>query len=108
MAHGTGYYWNRVYKADIKNDEYAVIFFRTYYYYHPQMSDCYEPDYEALDDYKVSVIKWRKDRWGNEVADCISESVESGTISKDEANKIWWNLKNNNISFERVKEYFDR
>ena len=108
MAHGTGYYWNRLYKADIKNDEYAVVFAGLCYYYYEDMSDCYEPTYEWQDEYKVLVMKWRKDRYGHLVADDLSESVEVGDLTKDEANKVWWNLKNRKIRFEDVKKELEK
>lgn len=108
MAHGTGYYWNRIWDADLQTKEYAVISFRLYHYYHEQMSDCYEPTSEAMDEYRVEVIKWRKDAYGHLVADHVSDSTDSGSITKEEANKIWWNLKHKNISFEAVRKYFER
>ena len=108
MAHGTGYYWNRIHKADLQTKEYAVIFTRLYYYYYEDMSDCYEPTYEAKDEYKVEVIKWRKSFHNTRslVADHLCENIEAGSIDKDTANKIYWNIKNKNISFAECKRYF--
>lgn len=106
MAHGTGLYWIRNYKADLKTKEYAAIFSQTRNYYFEPMSDCIEPTWENLDEYEVTVLKWRKDRWGHMVADHLSEGYRTGTINKDEANKIWWNIKNRSISFRECREYF--
>ena len=109
MAHRTGLYSERQYKADIRKEEYAVIFFRTCKYYYPQMSDSVEPSYELLDEYKVEVLKWRKDihTTNSKVADHLSETLSTGTIDKDTANKIYWNLKNRNLTFEQVRKCFE-
>ena len=64
MAHGTGIYMTRNYKADLRTDEYAAWFTRERNYYYEPMSDSYEPTYEELDGCEVTVAKWRKDRWG--------------------------------------------
>ena len=106
MAHGTGYYMERIYKADIETEEYAVIFCEERHYYHEQMSDCYEPTWEKTGKYEVTVMAWRKNRWGNQVADCLSQNIQTGEIDKETANKIWWNLKNRNMNFETVKQNF--
>lgn len=117
--HGTGYYWNRLYKMDYQTDEYAVVVCRLYYYYYEAMSDCYEPTYRACDEYEVTVIKWeqdyRIDRKGGKInvvylpgmhADHRCPSVRTGSIGKDEANKILWNIKNRNVTFEDCRKYF--
>lgn len=108
MAHGTGYYWNLIHKATLKTEEYAVTFTRLYYYWYPEMSDCYEPSCEARDEYEVTVTRWRDDphRRGSRIADHCCEGCRTGSISKDEANKIWWNIKNHNISYAECKRYF--
>lgn len=108
MKHGTGLCWERQYKADLQTDKYAVITLRLFNYYYPQMSDCYEPYCEAKDKYKIRVIVWRKDFHNKKrrVADHICKQVETPSISAEEANKIYWNLKNRNIPFEEVKKYF--
>jgi hypothetical protein len=106
MAHGTGSYMIRKYDLDIQTEEYAAIFFQERYYWYPQMSDCYEPTSELRDNYEVEVIKWRTNRYGHKVADCASDSVKTGNIDKDTANKIYWNLKNRNISYETCRKYF--
>lgn len=106
MAHGTGLYWNRINKLDIKKDEYMVIFYQLFDYYYPQMSDCYEPSCEAKNEYKVEVLKYREIK-GRMYADHLSEKAETETIGKEEAKKIYWNLKNRNISFKEVKKYFE-
>lgn len=106
MAHGTGRYYNRKYNQDIKKDEYCVIFCQCYNYFYPQMSDCYEPDCYPEDDFQVQIIKWRKDRYNHTVADHISPQICISNINKDEANKIYWNLKNKDISFDQCMKYF--
>lgn len=106
MAHGTGHYWIRNYNADLKTDEYAAIFSRLRYYYYEDMSDCYEPTWDNEDEYEVTVIKWRKDRYGHIVADHVSEGYRTGSITKDEANKIWWNIKNRKPGFDVCRKYF--
>lgn len=107
MVHGTGDYRVRIYKADLENSEYCAIFTKTRHYYYEDMSDCYEPTwYDKEDGYEATVLKWRKDRYGHLVADHISEGYRTGDISKEEANKIWWNIKNNNISFDGCRKYF--
>lgn len=109
MAHGTGLYWERKYSADIKTDEYVVRFYRLYDYYYPEMSDCYEPSCIAKNEYRVDVLKWRQDTYNRKhrIADFLSEHVETPSIDKNTANKIWWNLKNKNISFDECKKYFE-
>lgn len=106
MAHGTGYYMERVYKADIMKKAYCVMVARKFYYYYEQMSDCVEPTREALDEYDIRVCEWREDRHGDMVADFLSTNIRTGDIGTEEAKKIWWNLKNREIPFETVKEYF--
>lgn len=111
MAHGTGYYSERQWNADIVTDEYVVMFFRTKHYWYPDMSDSYEPTSEWTDKYSVEVgvwYEWKKGR--KEVSDMWREcDMQSLTdISKDEANKIWWNIKNRNLKFEDIKRYFQR
>lgn len=110
MAHGTGYYWIRDYKADLQKDEYAVMCFRLRYYYYEDMSDCYEPTYVNENEWRIDVVKWRDDfyRKGSKVADHLCESVEMHVTTKDEANKIWWNLKTRNIRFDDVKNEFEK
>ena len=106
MAHGTGLYWNRIYKADIRKKDYVVFVRRTYNYYYEQMSDCYEPSCEALDEYDVCVTCWRKDRYGDLVADDISDNIRTGKVDAETAKKIWWALKNRDIPFAEVRRYF--
>lgn len=108
MAHGTGDYLVRIHKADIETDEYLVAFTRTRHYYYDQMSDSYEPTYYDTEEYEATIMKWHRDRWGWLVADCLSDGYRTGVITKDEANKIWWNLKNRNISFEECRRYFTK
>lgn len=108
MSHSTGLEWKKNYKVSFENDEYVVSFFRLYDYYYEPMSDSYEPTCEALDEYEVTVTKWRDDFHNKnfKVADHLSESARTGSIDKDTANMIYWNLKNRNISFETCKKFF--
>lgn len=103
--HGTGLYLKRIYAADLQKEEYAVIFSRVYNYFYPTMSDCYEPSCEALDEYQVEIIKWRKDPHtkNGKVADHLSETIRITSINKDIANKVYWNLKHRDLTFEEVK-----
>ena len=105
MAHGTGLYLNRIYKADLKKQEYVVVVHRTYNYYYEPMSDCYEPSCEALDEYDIAVMCWREGRYGK-VADDFSENIRTGAITGEQAKRIWWALKNRDIPFMEVKRYF--
>ena len=107
MAHGIGRYWERLWDRDIKNDEYAVLFFRLKNYYFEPMSDSYEPSSEWEDEYRVSVIKWRDDHHGGRVADHVSESVEFNDLDAKGANYYWWNFKNRKISWAEVKKRAD-
>lgn len=108
MAHSTGFFWERIPKADIRTEEYILTVSRVYHYYHEQYSDCYEPSKEGTDKYQVEVTKWRKDRYGNRVADHCSEHIRTGDISREEAIMIYWNVKNRTISFDCIEEYFKK
>ena len=108
MAHGTGLYKVRMYKHEIQTDEYSVRVYRTYDYYYPTYSDSYEPTSEALDEFQICVAKYEPDRkipkaW---MTAYFEDGVDTGTITKDEANKILWNIKNRNISYEAIEQYF--
>lgn len=106
MAHGTGLYWERLYDADLQNEEYVTIFSRLRDYWYPDMSDCYEPTSQWLDEYEVSVIKWTTDRYGHKKVNLACEGYRTGSISKEMANTIYWNIKNRKISFETCRSYF--
>ena len=106
MAHGTGYYLNRVYDADMNKDEYAVIVLKEVYYYFPAMSDSYEPDCEATGKYKIEISKWRTDRLGHMIADEFSDHAGTGLIDRETARMIYWNLKDRNISYETAERLF--
>ena len=108
MIHGIGLYNERLWDFDVMTDEYAVMFYRTANYYYPTMSDCYEPTKEWTDEYDVSVVKWRKDRYGDLVADHLSDSVRLSNVGKDVANYVLWNMKNRKISFKEVVAEFER
>lgn len=107
MAHGTGYCWIPLYDETVKKEEYVLSFSRLRYYWYPEMSDCYEPTWEDRDEYEARVIRWRTDRYGHKVADCASEGYRTGSIDRDTANKIYWNIKNRNISFATCRKYFE-
>ena len=107
MAHGTGYYWERKWNADVEKTDYYVIFKQLRYYYYEQMSDCYEPTWEPLDSYECTVMRWRKNRWGHLVADELSETAEVKRIDRKMANRIWKNLNDKDIPFETVKAFFE-
>lgn len=108
MAHGTGLYTERVYKQEMTTEEYSVRVYRTYHYYYPTYSDCYEPTCEALDEFEICVAKYEPNRkypkaW---MTAYFEDGIKTGKINKDEANKILWNLKNHNISYETIEQYF--
>ena len=110
MGHmSPGYMYVRLWNADILKDDYCVVFSRLRHAWYPPMSDSNEPDWEMLDSYSVSVMRWySKDKRGSMKAlDGVSETVEINDIGKDEAKKIYWNLKNREIPFREVKRYFD-
>ena len=102
MAHGTGYYWNRIYEADIIKDEYAVMFYRCNYYYYPTMSDSYEPTCDIGDEYEVAVVRFRnKHSFGGtitRVADHLSESVKIAKLTKQDVNRIWYNISKGRLA----------
>ena len=103
----TGYEWVQMYKAEIQNSDYCVIFFRLRYAWYPLMSDCYEPTWEFRDAFRVEVMRWYLDRYGHKKAmEGISETAVVSDIDKAEANKIYWNLKNREIPFDEVVRYF--
>jgi hypothetical protein len=94
MAHGTGYYWIRNWNADIDKQNYIAAFMSLYYYYYEQMSDCYEPTREKKDEYRVVIVKHGG-----------SDDIDSGSVDKDTINKIWWNIKNRDLTFDQCKKY---
>lgn len=108
MAHSTGYFIIRQYEADIKTDEYCVLFGKEIHYYYEPMSDSNEPTWEWTGKYNVSVGKWYTRKNGQvEMDECWSDcDVQNAyNISKDEANKIWWNIKHRKPDFETIKRY---
>ena len=86
--HGTGKYWNRIYKADLEKDEFAVIVFRLFEYEYEQMSDSVEPTSMACDKYKIEVLEWRRDRYNHKVADELSNTITTGSIDREMAREI--------------------
>lgn len=80
MAHGTGRYLIRNFNTDIKNEEYIVFFTRVRNYYYEDMSDCYEPTWEDEDEYEATIRKWRINRYGEIIADEISEGYSNESL----------------------------
>lgn len=108
MAHGTGNYWITLDRATIKTNEYIVMFQRLRHYYYPDMSDSYEPTWEWKDEYAVEIGKWYNSKrtglvYNESYSECDAQRMAG--INKDEANKIWWNVKNRALTFEDVKQY---
>lgn len=78
--------------------------YRTYNYYYPQYSDCYEPTSEALDEFKITVAKYEPNgAWYTADPD---KGVTVRLEDKNEVNKILWNIKHRNISYEAIEAYF--
>lgn len=94
-----------LYNQTIETDEYAVFFSRYYEEDYGYMGMADFASLEPTNDFICEVRKWRKDRYGHLVADHISEGYKvSG--DKDLMNRLWWNFKNNRITFETVKKHF--
>ena len=109
MAHGTGRYWQISDKNSFHKNGYWVFSFQLHNYYHELYSDSYEPTHEILPEYRIEVAPEAHMRkgWlgGIRMPD---NAVSTGSISKDEANKILWNIKNRDISYAQVVEYFNK
>lgn len=94
-----------LYNQILKTDEYAVFFMR---YYEEDWGYMGMADFASLvstDDFICEIRQWRKDRYGHQVADHLSEGYKVYG-NKDLMNKLWWNFKTKHISFETAKEYF--
>ena len=64
---------------------------------------------KPTDDFYLSVRKFRTNRFGQEVADCASESFDSKIFNRDTANWLWFNIKSSTLSYngllEIIKDY---
>lgn len=89
----------------IDKKDYVILFYRKFKEEKVGMTCTQSMTYlTKLDEFYLEIRKFRTDKFGHEVADCISEAYTTKTFNKDVANMLWFNLKNMNLSFEEIKE----
>lgn len=119
MAHGTGKYLERVYKADIEKEHIKMYTSRVYNYYFEPYSDSYEPDCEALDDFEIELYKietkkeveTKHGKWGDMTTTItrkkVVDKLEIRIKDKNVANYIWYLVKYDVADFEQIKEMIE-
>ena len=100
--------WKHV--KTIEKYEYVVLFYRKYIEEKCPMSTTSSLTIsKPTDDFYLSVRKFRTNRFGQEVADCASESFDSKIFNRDTANWLWFNIKSSTLSYngllEIIKDY---
>lgn len=89
----------------IDKKDYVILFYRKFKEEKVGMTCTSSITYlTKLDEFYLEIRKFRINKFGREVADCISESYTTKTFDTNTANMLWFNLKNMNLSFEELRK----
>ena len=100
--------WIRNFKADIDKKDYAVFgrqLFDTEYYGEFGMDD--RASSKPMNEWSLEICSWEKLRYNRVEAGAISRTQLVKTFKdKDEANKMWKILKDNELTYDELETIY--